>query len=100
MLGNSTKSVDELLAAPRVTSDSRVPAAKVQEAILEVLATGEKSRTYLDQVCADELGVKPDTVYKSGLEPLRKDGAIVSRKSGWDGGWHWRLKSDESGADT
>lgn len=23
---------------------------------------GEKSRTYLDEVCADELGVKPDTV--------------------------------------
>lgn len=100
MLGDSTKSVDQLLAAPRVASDSRVPAARVQEVVLEALATGEKSRTYLDQVCADELGVKPDTVYKSGLEPLRKDGAIVSRKSGWDGGWHWRLKSDESGAGT
>ena len=41
------------------------------------------------------LGVNPDTVYKSGLEPLRKEGAIVSRKSDWDGGWYWQRKSDQ-----
>ena len=100
MLGDSTKSVDELLAAPRAASEGRVPATKVQDVILEALATGEKSRAYLDQACADELGVNPDTVYKSGLAPLRKDGSITPRKSDWDGGWYWRTKSDDQQSDT
>jgi hypothetical protein len=99
MLGDSTKSVDELLAAPRITSDNRVPATDVQAAVVAALKTGEKSRVYLDAVCLDELGVKPDTVYKSGLAPLRKAGRITARKADWDGGWHWQLKSDDEQAE-
>ena len=91
-LGASSKGVDQLLATPKHESTGRVPAADVRAVILDALATGEKSRTYLDETCRDELGVNPDTVYKSGLDPLRKEHRVAARKAGADGRWYWQLQ--------
>ena len=90
-LGESAKSVDDLIGT-RAAGKTRVQPIPSKHAILEELATGEKSRDYLDAVCADELGVKPDTVYKSGLEPLRRTTGSAPRKEGFEGGWSWRLE--------
>lgn len=95
-LGESVKSVEELVGA-KPTGKARVAADVVQKTIIDALTTGEKSRHYLDEVCGDELGVKPDTVWKSGLEPLRKTGRISSYKDGFSGGWNWRLEGGEVG---
>jgi hypothetical protein len=73
-----------------------VSADQVQVVILDALTTGEKSRGYLDEVCRDELGVNPDTVYKSGLAPLREAHRIRARKAGLNAGWYWQLASPES----
>ena len=87
-LGDSTKSVDELLTdEPKRTS--RVSGEQLQEMILRELATGEKSRDYLNAAANDELGASSDSVYQTGLEPLRKAGRVKPRKDGFDGGWYW-----------
>jgi AAA domain len=90
-LGESGKSVDELLAK-QASSDKRVPAERVQEIILRELEQGERPRRELDEAVGRETGAKPDSVYKSGLEPLRKEGRIKARKAGTTGGWYWTLK--------
>jgi AAA domain len=90
--GDSGKDVEELLAN-QLPGRKRVAAATVQDIILEQLATGEKSREYIDTVCKDQVGANPDSVYKSGLAPLKKVGKITARKDGMSGGWHWRLES-------
>ena len=90
-LGESEKSVEDLVGA-KPDGRTRVAAELVQAAVLRALETGEKTRAYLDEVCADELGVSPDTVYKSGLDPLRKAGRIRPRKDGFWGGWSWRIE--------
>ena len=93
-LGESEKSVDDLIGAKQ--GNSRVAADLVRDAIVQALETGEKSRAYLDEVCADELGVNGDTVYKSGLKPLREAGRIRARKGGLNDGWYWRLDAAET----
>jgi hypothetical protein len=90
-LGESAKSVDDLIANTSADG-SRVSPEQLQTLILDALATGEKSRDYIDQAAKDELDANPDTVYKSGLEPLRQAGQVKPRKSGLNGGWHWRLE--------
>jgi hypothetical protein len=91
--GPADKTVDELLAAKR--QPQRVPKIQVQDVVLRELAAGEKSRHDLDDAAHRELGVNADTVYKSALEPLKRDGLIEARKGGFDGGWYWLLtKSD------
>jgi AAA domain len=89
----ATKSVDELIRAARWTK--RIPGELVRELVLAELKTGEKSRQYLDTVSEEKLGASHDTVYQSGLTPLRKEGLIVARKESKDGPWLWRLKPDE-----
>ena len=89
-IGASTDDVEEILAR-QLPRAQRVNSGALQELILNQLATGEKSREYLDTVCKDEAGAKPDSVYKSGLSPLKKAGKIKARKDGMSGGWHWRL---------
>ena len=42
-------------------------------------------------MAAEKLGVTPDTVYKSGLDPLKKADLAKARKDGTDGGWLWYL---------
>ena len=56
------------------------------------------SRKHLDQVASEKLGANPDTVYKSGLEPLRKTGRAKVRKEDVNGGWDWRLSLEEMAA--
>lgn len=92
-LGQSSKNVEDLFE-PRKEDRAKVAAERVQEVILEALATGEKSRDYLNASCVDELGVGPDTTYKSGLDPLRKVGLIRPRKDGFTGPWLWSLKDE------
>jgi AAA domain len=92
-LGVSEKSVDDLILVTEKPA-VRVNTADVRAAILEALSTGEKSRDYLDEICYSELGVNADTVYKSGLAPLRKTGQIGAHKAGLNGGWYWRLEGD------
>jgi hypothetical protein len=94
-LGESGKSVDDLLGS-KPAGGMRVAAQLVQDLVLRELQTGEKSRTYLDEVCRDELGINPDSVYRSGLMPLREQQLIAARKHGLNGAWHWRLTAEES----
>jgi hypothetical protein len=91
-LGPSEKSIDELLALRREAE--RVRSDELQEAILEAVTTGVKSRKYLDAVGRD-LGASSDVVWKRGLKPLRDAGRIVARKDGLTGGWTYRLGGDE-----
>ena len=95
-LGESSKSVDELLAAEQTRSTSRVSAEELQELILRELASGQKSRDYLNAAAKDELDANADTVYKSGLAPLRQSEQIKARKAGLNDGWYWHLSGDES----
>jgi hypothetical protein len=94
-LGESEKSVDTLLAAER-TQPSRVSGDDLRALILRELETGEKSREYLDNVAKDELDANPDSVYKSGLAPLREAGRIKARKGGMNAGWSWRLIEEQA----
>ena len=88
-LGASTKSVDDLLTGAQPTT--RVSSDELQALLARELATGEKTREYLNAVANDELGASADSVYQSGLEPLRKAGRAKSRKVGFEGGWVWHL---------
>lgn len=88
--GAAERTVDELLALARQTQP-RVSREKVQDVILHELTSEPKTRKQLDDACRDELGVSADTVYKSGLEPLKKAGEIKASKDGFKGGWMWSL---------
>jgi hypothetical protein len=90
--GAATKSVDDLIAATK--RGKHIPGELVRALILAELETGEKSRQYLNTVGEEKLGASHDTIYQSGLDPLRKEGLIAARKEGL-GGWFWRLKLDE-----
>jgi AAA domain len=92
--GPATKSVDELIAA--TSKGKRVPGELVRALILAELATGEKSRKHLDAVALEKLGASGNTLYRSGLDPLRKGDWIKPRKDGTDGGWYWRLARVET----
>ncbi len=91
-LGESAKSVDELLSAEKPTS--RVSGEELQALIVRELGTGEKSREYLNTAANDELGASADSVYQTGLEPLKKAGQVKPRKAGLDGGWYWQLTEE------
>ena len=69
----------------------------MRELVLAELETGEKSRQYLNTVAEEKLGASPDTVYQSGLNPLRKEGRIGCRKEGLEGGWFWHLSARGGG---
>jgi hypothetical protein len=69
----ATQSADEALAAGR-QGNQGVPEAKrqeLQEVILVQLASGPKSRPYLDEI-AKELGLSPDQNWRYGLTPLKE----------------------------
>jgi AAA domain len=91
--GPASKSVDELIAASK--RGKRIPAELVRELVLAELETGEKSRKHLDTVAMEKLGASANTVYQSGLEPLRKDDRIKARKESTTGGWFWDLTLEE-----
>ena len=91
--GAATKAVDDLIA--KTQRGKRIPAELVRELILAELQTGEKPRSYLDQIASEKLGASTDTVYQSGLDPLRKDSRVKARKDGTVGGWYWRLSLEE-----
>jgi hypothetical protein len=91
--GAAAKSVDDLIAATR--RGKRIPAELVRELILAELQCGEKSRKQLDAVALDKLGASADTVYQSGLDPLRGAGRVKARKESTTGGWYWDLTFEE-----
>jgi AAA domain len=91
--GAATKALDDLIA--NTQRGKRIPAELVRELILAELDTGEKPRAHLDKAALDKLGANPDTVYKSGLEPLKDAGRVRARKDGTTGGWYWRLSLEE-----
>jgi energy-coupling factor transporter ATP-binding protein EcfA2 len=87
-LGESAKSVDDLLTGEPVRT-ARVSGEELQALILRELATGEKSRDYLNAAASDELGASADSVYRSGLAPLREAGQVRAQKAGLNDGWYW-----------
>jgi hypothetical protein len=98
--GTTGKSVNEILAAERQgTQAKRVPAKILRDLVLRELGHGEQTRKHLDEIALDETGANPDSVYKSALDPLRKEGLIKARKSGFEGGfcWHLTTNPDELG---
>jgi hypothetical protein len=54
-LGESAKSVDDLLAADPNRTSSRVSGQQLQALLIRELETGDKSRDYLNEVASDEL---------------------------------------------
>jgi hypothetical protein len=64
----SRRSIDELLRT--VGEGKRVPSEALRVLVLRELATGEKSREYLDAVAGDELGVSKNALYERALVPL------------------------------
>lgn len=94
-LGESQKTIDELLAAGNDDND-RVDSDVLQAVILDALATGPKSREYLDAVCSDDLGATRDVVYKRGIGPLCKAKRVRAHKSGLTGGWSYYLTDEEA----
>jgi hypothetical protein len=95
-LGESSKSVDDLLAADPNHNTPRVSGEELQALILRELETGDKSRDYLNEVANDELGASPDSVYQTGLQPLRKADRIRAKKGGLNSGWYWHLLEDKT----
>jgi hypothetical protein len=91
--GAAVKAVDDLLAVE--SRGKRVPSELLRALILAELEAGEQTRTYLDTVAQEKLGANSDTVYRSGLTPLRLAGRIQARKDGTTGGWFWRLSLEE-----
>jgi AAA domain-containing protein len=87
-LGDSKKSADQALAAAGV---DHVSTGKLQQLVRDSLATGSKTREYLDQVAKDELGASPNQLYKRALTPLRESGVVKAVKGGMDDGWRWEL---------
>ena len=81
-LGESTKSVDDLISRTNTElgSNASTPTRSSRPSS-HAVATGEKSRNYLDEVCSDELGANTDTVYKRGLIPLKDAGRIKPAKT-------------------
>jgi len=68
----------------------------LQALIVRELGTGEKSREYLNAAAKDELSASADSVYQSGLLPLRKSDRVKPRKDGLHGGWCWLLTEGEN----
>jgi hypothetical protein len=91
--GAATKAVDDLIAVQK--SGKRVSSELLRELILAELENGEQPRATLDAAAVEKLGANPDTVYKSGLAPLKEAGRIRARKDGTDGGWYWRPSLEE-----
>jgi len=93
-ISDSSKDVEALIGNGNGTTQ-RVPAERVQDLVLAELASGEKERKHLDRIAYEKLGVNADSVYKSGLVPLKDAGRIKAHKDGTVGGWYWKL--DEVG---
>jgi hypothetical protein len=91
--GAAVKAVDDLIAVHG--RGKRIDAEMLKALILAELEVGEQPRAHLDSVALEKLGAKPDTVYKSGIAPLHKDGKIKSRKDGTTGPWCYRLAVEE-----
>ena len=87
----SDKSADEALAGERKKREEKVPRAKLRALILDQLATGAKSREYIDQAGSDDLDLGSDAVWRYGLAPLKDEGRIRCHKVGLTGGWEWSL---------
>jgi len=91
-LGESDKSVDDLIGAKLDIGKANISPELVQQAVRRALETGAKSREHVNKVCKDELDVSPDTVYRSGFKPLKEAGLIRASKDGLNGTWYWQLE--------
>jgi len=87
--GLATKSVNELLLVPR--SGKRVPSGVLQDAILELLGKGPCERQDLNRQITHSTGANADSIYKYGLDRLKKDGRLRCRKDGTTGAWWWEI---------
>jgi hypothetical protein len=92
--GDSNESVDDILA--KRSSRAGVPPQKLQELVLEELASGEKTREHLDQAAADQLGASADQLWRHALKTLKAERKIRVYKDGFDGGWVWALREEWS----
>ena len=77
----SDKNVEELLANSNSNRAAAIDKQALQLLILDQLASGGKTRDYLDRVGNDELQASKDQVYRRGIEPLREVGKI--RATSW-----------------
>ena len=90
-LGESSKSVDDLLEGRRRRGPLRSARYSSRTPSSERSRAGGRMREYLNVVCGEELGASPDTIYRQGIEPLRKDERIKARKDGLTAGWSYDL---------
>jgi hypothetical protein len=98
-VGDSTKSVDELLGAQRATrrlAPKRDAAAKI---ILRELGIEPRQLDYLKAVCIAEIGCSGDTVWQAA-NALKASGQIDRSNSGPGTPWLWYLTSESARLDT
>jgi len=87
-LGESAKSVDELLATLNVPKGAK--RASVKELILRELAKGERPMDYLKSVAIAEIDASGETTWRAANE-LKAEGKVAVSNSGSDRKWFWRL---------
>jgi hypothetical protein len=90
-LGDSAKSVDELLGQERVQGRA-VKRDGAAEVILRELAIEPRPLDYLKARCASETGCSGETAYRAA-QGLKADGLVTSRNSGPGTPWLWSLTS-------
>lgn len=88
-LGESTKSVDDLLATNRPERGQK--RADVKELILRELAAGPQTLDRLKYVGASEAGASGETVYRAANE-LKAEGKAKPRNNGPGTKWYWHLE--------
>jgi hypothetical protein len=88
-LGESGKSVDQLLATLNVPKGAK--RASVKELILRELAKGERPMDYLKSVAIAEIDASSETTWRAANE-LKAEGKVAVSNSGSDRKWFWRLR--------
>lgn len=89
-LGESTKSVDDLLGQTVETRRAAVKRDGAAEIILRELAVEPRPLDYLKARCIAEIGCSGDTVWKAANE-LKADEKVDRRNSGPGTPWLWYL---------
>jgi hypothetical protein len=88
-LGESSKSVDQLLATSSVPKGAK--RASVKELILRELAKGEQPMEYLKAVAVAEIDASGETTWRAANE-LKAERKVACSNSGMGTPWLWRLR--------
>jgi hypothetical protein len=98
-IGDSAKSVDELLGCEPEKRRAAVKRDGAADIILRELVDEPRPLDYLKAICAAEVGASSDTTWRAA-NVLKAAGAVDRRNSGPGSPWLWYMrKSDDHGPD-